>query len=100
MTKDQFNQTTTLQRVVKLHTMPREKWDKTVLIRVPLGLLFMGFAVFVANLGWPWYASGTLFVVGGATISTQFIKGAAMAMLEPIAAYRRALGKDVDDAAP
>lgn len=97
MTKDEFNQTTRLQRAVKMHTVPKEKW--TVLVqRTVLGVVFTGMGMAGAVLfGWPMYVDIGLVLFGATIWSTQVVKGALLALIGPFKAWKRVAGKDVED---
>lgn len=98
MTKDQFNQTSTIQRAVGLHAVPAEKWPQ-MLQRTITGLIFVGLGLASAFfLDWGKWPSIGLVVLGSTVWSTQLVKGALMALLTPYKAWKRASGKDVDDA--
>ena len=98
MTKDEFNQTTTLQRAVKMHTVPTEKWPQMVQ-RTIIGTLFVGLGLASAFLlDWGKWPSIGLVVLGSTIWSTQLVKNALLALLTPYKAWKRASGKDVDDA--
>ena len=96
MTKDQFNQTTRMQRAVNLHTVPPEKWPAMVQ-RTVLGLLFIAVGMAGAFLlAWPMTVDLGAILLGATIWSTQMVKGALMALLEPFKAWKRATGGDVD----
>ena len=96
MTKDQFNQTTRIQRAVKMHTVPAEKWPQMIQ-RTIIGTLFVGLGLASGFLlDWGKWPSIGLTVLGATIWSTQVVKNALMALLTPFQAWKRAVGKDVD----
>lgn len=85
---------TRIQKAVKLHDVPPEKWPRMVQ-RTVLGLAFITFgAVGAIRLEWPWYVAAGFFLVGSTVWSGQLVTGALKALLEPVRAYKALAGKD------
>ena len=82
-------QTTRLQRAVKMHDVPTERWP-TVVRRTITGTVLIAFGVAGgAVLAFPWYASAGLVLLGATVWSTKLVTSSLKALIEPVQAIRR-----------
>jgi hypothetical protein len=82
---------TGLQKAVKMHEVPAEKFG-AVVKRTVLGTLLIG--VGVAGIAWyemNHYLAVGLVLLGATTWSTQLVTNSLKALVEPIAAIKRAV---------
>jgi hypothetical protein len=82
---------TGLQKAVKMHEVPAEKFG-AVVKRTVLGILLIG--VGVAGIAWyemNHYLAVGLVLLGATTWSTQLVTNSLKALVEPIAAIKRAV---------
>lgn len=91
MTKEEFNQTTRLQRAVKLHEVPKPKWHK-ILVRAIVGLILLGFALIGVAAEWNQWLIVGIVAVGGHMVSGQLLEGSIRSIIGLIASLVRAIG--------
>ncbi len=90
------SQTTRIQRAIKMHDVPAERWPR-VLQRTVTGAVLVGFGIAGAAFwGFPWYVAAGAVGLGSTVWSTKMVTHALKALLEPVKAYKRALSKDED----
>ena len=89
MTREKL--TTGLQKAVKMHEVPAEKFG-AVVKRTILGTLLIG--VGIAGLAWyemNHYLSMGMVLLGATVWSTQLVTNSLKALIQPIAAIKRAV---------
>lgn len=88
------NQTTRIQRAIKMEHVPPERWPR-VLQRTVTGAVLVAFGIAGAALwSFPWYVAAGSVGLGATVWSTKMVTNALRALLEPVKAYKRALAKD------